>query len=522
MKITIVGGGSAGWMSAALLIKEYPNYDITLIESPDIPIVGVGESTINGLRQFCNYLEIDEKDFLSFTDGSYKLSIMFTDFYKENSGSFLYPFGIPEVQGTKFGLNDWLIKKYAYPDTPVTDFADCYSPQALMCKDNKFFKNENYSVMPSYDSDLGLAYHFDSMKFGKWLREKYSIPRGVKRIEATVKEVDVTGTNVNKIILDDGQEITADLFVDCTGFKSLLLDKSIKEPFTSYEDMLPNNKAWATRVAYKDKEKELEPYTNCTAINNGWVWNIPLWSRLGTGYVYSDKYVTKEDALEEFKQHLQSDKMTVPRTKEEVEELEFKDISIRVGMHERTFVGNVVAIGLSAGFIEPLESNGLYTVHQFLFELIRALSRGVPTEWDKSAYNFTTKKMFDEFAEFVAMHYSLSRRTNTDYWKDIAKRDFFSTTKVKGMPSTFESVVDNRAFNHISPMTGGYSWIQAGMNYFPLDSISARLGEMEVPESFSEFYKKEIQFLENRKKSWEAIIASQPSLYKFLKDNIYN
>ena len=520
MKIVIVGGGSAGWMSASILAKEYPNFDITVIESPDIPVIGVGESTINGLRQFCNYLEINEKDFLSYTDGSYKLSIKFTDFYDVDSGAFLYPFGIPEVNGTRFGLNDWLIKKYAYPDTPLTDFAESYSPQAVMCKDNKFFKNDNYQVMPSYDSDLGLAYHFDAIKFGQWLKNEYCMPKGVKNILSTVDDVKVTGKNVTELVLSNGETVVADLYVDCTGFNSLLLDKALKEPFISYEDMLPNNKAWATQIQYKDKENELEPYTNCTAINNGWVWNIPLWSRIGTGYVYSDKYVSKEEALEEFKEYLQSDKMTVPRTKEEVDQLKFKDISIRVGIHERTFVGNVVAIGLSGGFIEPLESNGLYTVHQFLFELIRALKRGKPTEWDKSAYNYATKKMFNEFAEFVAMHYSLSRREDTEYWRSIRERDFFSTSK--SFPSTFESVVDNRAFSHISPMTGGYSWIQAGMNYFPLDSISAKLGEMEVPgKDYKEFYAREIKFLEDRKKSWEAIVANQPSLYEFLKNNIY-
>ena len=519
MKIVIVGGGSAGWMSAAMLIKEYPDHDITVIESPDVPIVGVGESTINGLRQFCNYLDIDESHFLKFTDGSYKLSIKFTDFYKKDDGGFLYPFGIPSVAGTTYGLNDWLIKKYAYPDTPITDFAESFSPQAVMCKNNKFFKNPNYSIMDSYDSDLGLAYHFDATKFGSWLRDEYSIPKGVIHIADTVTSIDSDGSNITELTLTSGQKITADLFVDCTGFQSLLMEKTLKEPFISYSDMLPNNKAWATQLPYQDKPKELEPYTNCTAIGNGWVWNIPLWSRIGTGYVYSDKFISKEDALEEFKQYLQSDKMVIPRTKEEVDNLKFKELTMRVGIHERTWVGNCVAIGLAAGFIEPLESNGLYTIHQFLFELIRALSRGYPTEWDKQAYNYATFKMFNEFAEFVAIHYSLSRRDDTPYWKESMMKDYFSTAKKS--PSTFDQIVDNRAFTHNSPITGGYAWIQAGMNYFPLDSISARLGEMETPNDYKIFYSTQIDYLDNRKKYWESIIDSQPTLYEYLRDNIY-
>ena len=519
MKIVIVGGGSAGWMSAAMLVKEYPTYDITVIESPDVPIVGVGESTINGLRQFCNYLGIDESHFLKFTDGSYKLSIKFTDFYKKDDGGFLYPFGFAQTKGTLFGLNDWLIKKYAYPDTPVTDFAESYSPQAVMCKNNKFFKNPNFSIMDSYDSDLGLAYHFDATKFGAWLRDEYSVPKGVKHIADTVDTIDTDGSNITELTLSNGQKITADLFVDCTGFKSLLMEKTLKEPFISYSDMLPNNKAWATQLPYANKEIELEPFTNCTAINNGWVWNIPLWSRLGTGYVYSDKFISKEDALKEFKQYLQSDKMVVPRTKDEVENLKFKELTMRVGIHKRTWVGNCVAIGLAAGFIEPLESNGLYTIHQFLFELIRTLSRGAPTEWDKSAYNYATFKQFNEFAEFVAIHYSLSRRDDTEYWQASMRKDYFST--VKKSPSTFDQIVDNRSFTHNAPISGGYSWIQAGMNYFPLDHIDAKLGEMETPTDYKTFYSVQIKYLEDRKKYWESIIDSQPTLFEYLRDNIY-
>ena len=142
------------------------------------------------------------------------------------------------------------------------------------------------------------------------------------------------------------------MYIDCTGFKSLLLDKTLKEPFESYADLLPNDSAWATKLNYKNKEKELVSYTNCTAIENGWVWNIPLWSRIGTGYVYSSKFVDDETALKQFKKHLNN------------EDIEAHNIKMRVGIHNRLWVKNVVAIGLSAGFIEPLESNGLFTVHE--------------------------------------------------------------------------------------------------------------------------------------------------------------
>ena len=146
--------------------------------------------------------------------------------------------------------------------------------------------------------------------------------------------------------------------------------------------MLPNNSAWATRKPYKDKRNELVAYTNCTAIENGWVWNIPLWSRIGTGYVYSDKFVDDDTALKQFQKHLGTD------------ELEFKKIKMRVGIHEKLWHKNVAAIGLSAGFIEPLESNGLFSVHEFVIKLVRALNREKVSQWDKDNYTYQCNKQF--------------------------------------------------------------------------------------------------------------------------------
>jgi len=194
--------------------------------------------------------------------------------------------------------------------------------------------------------------------------------------------------------------------------------------------MLPNNKAWATRVPYKDKENQLEPYTNCTAIENGWVWNIPSWERIGTGYVYSDKYVSDDEALNEFKRHLD-------KKGHDYSNSDFKNIKMRVGRHERVFVKNVVAIGLSAGFIEPLESNGLYSTHEFLHRLVRILNRGdkeTISQFDKDSYDSACKSNFDEFAEFVAAHYALSHREDTEYWRDVNKRQY-SKDLINSKPS---------------------------------------------------------------------------------------
>jgi tryptophan halogenase len=168
----------------------------------------------------------------------------------------------------------------------------------------------------------------------RWIRLKnnYSMPKGVKHIQEDIISIEQDENGIKSLY----NKYTADLYIDCTGFKSLLLGETLKEPFESYADLLPNNSAWATRIPYKDKEKELVGYTNCTAIENGWVWNIPLWSRIGTGYVYSDKFIDDDSALKQFKNYLGT------------EDLEFKKIKMRVGIHKRLFVKNVCAIGLAA------------------------------------------------------------------------------------------------------------------------------------------------------------------------------
>jgi tryptophan halogenase len=304
----------------------------------------------------------------------------------------------------------------------------------------------------------------------------------------------------------------------------MLLGEALKEPFTSYEDMLPNNRAWAIQLPYVDAEKELEPYTNCTAIGHGWCWNIPLWSRLGTGYVYSDKYITPEDAKEEFKQYLMSNKMTVPRTREQVDSLTFRDIKFRIGIHERTWVKNVVAIGLSAGFIEPLESNGLFTVHEFLMMLVSALERPHTSQWDIDGYNTASLAMFRNVAEFVALHYALSGRNDTNYWQAISKRTF-DPTMVKREPTInrgFADLVDKKFFHFGHVLPGGIHCIATGMNYFVMNRLNIIHAEWQHRHNskriLDEFVFKR-KFMQDK---WQRAADRAPTLYQFLKNNIYN
>lgn len=521
-KIVILGGGSAGWMTAATLIRFFPNNDITVIESPDVPIVGVGESTLGGIRHWTHALDIDEKDFMTYTNASYKLSIKFTDFYEKDAGSFHYPFGQPILTDAPEGLNEWQAKKIFYPNTPVEDYCKTYYSQMPLIEGNKYSRNEDGDI-DNFRPDLDVAYHFDAMLFGRWLRERYCIPRGVKHVSDTVTTVTTNEDGVEKLVTDSGKEFTADLFIDCTGWKSMLLGEALKEPFESYADMLPNNRAWAVQLPYVDPEKEIEPYTNCTAIGHGWCWNIPLWSRLGTGYVYSDKFISPEDAKEEFKQYLMSNKMTVPRTREQVDALTFRDINMRIGIHERTWVKNVVAIGLSAGFIEPLESNGLFTVHEFLMLLVSALERPHTAQWDKDGYNTASKAIFRNVAEFVAMHYALSARDDTNYWQAIAKKTF-SPEMVRREPTInrgFADLVDKKFFHFGHAGTGGIHCIATGMNYM----IMNRLNIIHAEFMYGHNAKRHLDEFVFRRKfmqdKWQRAADRSPTLYKYLKDNFY-
>ena len=522
--ITIVGGGTAGWMTASTIVKAFPHISITVIEPSGAETIGVGESTIGGIRSWTNFIGLQDSDFLKETDGSYKLSIKFTDFYEKNGESFHYPFGEPYLENSPLQLMDWFYKKHYYPETPWDDYVRSLFPTTFLYENNKFNENK-YQEFGNFDIKRDVAFHFDATKFGIYLKNNFCIPNGVKVIDALVIDIATGKDGIEHITLDNGDTVASDLYIDCSGFKSLLLGGAMQEPFDSWADRLPNNRAWATRIEYKDKELELEGFTNSTAIENGWCWNIPLWSRLGAGYVYSDKFVDPEDAKEEFKQYLMSDRMVIPRTREEVDSLEFKSIPFKVGMYERTFVKNVVGIGLSAAFIEPLESNGLYSIHEFLFKLVDILSREQKiSQFDKDIFNASCKGLFSGFAEFVGLHYALSHRCDTEYWKAVSEREFDKdvlgkyTPKVYGYSHFGMTYMDKWEY----PLDrSGVTWIATGQHVNMINS--ARVQTLE--QMFGIDYKKTVdEFIRINtinKAKWKAAAELSPTLYTYLNDNYY-
>ena len=427
-------------------------------------------------------------------------------------------------------IQDWHTLRNYYPELPANSLVEYLFPAAQLWNNCKISYNED-GQFDNFNFFTGTAYHFDAVKFGLWLKERYCLPRGVKLFQGTVDHVETGDNGVEYLLMDNGEKIYADLFIDCTGFKSLLLAQALKEPFISYSDMLPNNRAWAARIPYKNRSIELEPFTNCTAIQNGWCWNIPLWTRLGAGYVYSDKFVSPEDAKEEFKQYLMSEDMVVPRTREEVDSLEFRDIQMRVGIHERIFVKNVVAIGLAAGFIEPLESNGLFSVHEFLFSLSDALQRGYINQFDRDMFNVNIRDLFDGFAKFVAHHYSLSHRDDTPYWRAIQDKSYSDGegdpySRRKGKTDSFYITAKNYFSewgNTPDIDLAGMTYIGAGMHLFFINEARAQEIEFHVgKENFSEKVASVKHNWDNRLERWKKAAENALSHEEFLDKYYYS
>jgi tryptophan halogenase len=556
--ITIVGGGSAGWMTATILLNQFPDKQITLVESPNHPTVGVGESTVsgeqsgfNGLGAWLKLLDIQDSDWMHHCDAIHKLSIRFENWYREDSGHFHYPFGKPTLseQSSEYENSsqmpytafDWQHKKLFYPETPASDFADTFWPVMAFVNQNKALhsidltdpKNRN-------DGRFGWAYQFDATKFGLWLRDHYckaKYPNNFTHIKAEVKEIPSDEDGIKYLILDNGQKLEADLFIDCTGFKSLLLTEIFDVPFNSIEDFIPNNYAWATKIPYKDPETQIVNYTNCTAIENGWIWEIPLWSRMGSGYVFSDKFISTDAALREFKYNL------LKKGYENVEDLEYRLIPMRTGIQEKLWVKNTLAIGLSAGFIEPLQSNGLQSIYQFLFNLVKTLKRGHISEWDRREYTAKCQDDFYEAAYVVAFSYALSHRDDTEYWRDILNRDYpkemFAKTSA-GISKGFHHEYVSKNFRFDLSGAGIHA-VAAGMNWYPIDKLEplpdnqkddkadlihyvldSNGKKLEYSQLVKQWTEQFIQETEERKRKWNEQIKDFPSPYKYLKDNIHN
>lgn len=390
-RIAIIGGGSTGWMAAAYLSQALPESHITLIESPTIPTIGVGESTNVITSVFQASLGIPEPAFLRACNGSYKIAIRFNDFRRKGH-VYYHPFGAPANSSVKFRPH-----------------AASYYPATHLSNANRIDRR----LVPHY------GYQLDAQLYGEFLRD-YSGKRGVVHVQETISRVEQFEDGRLRSV--NGREF--DFFIDCTGFKAMLLAETLREPFNDLSDHLPNDSAVVLQQPYRDKPGELEPFTSCTALSNGWMWTIPLWTRRSFGYVFSSVFCSKDEAISEALRTL-----NLPQDLGD----EFAHVRFRVGRYRRPWVKNCLALGLAAGFIEPLESTGIALTQKCLMDFVHYKN-------NPARYNEHVINMFDNTVDFIVAHFCLSERRDTEYWRHVTS----GKTKTDSLAAILSSAAQER------------------------------------------------------------------------------
>ena len=524
--ITIVGGGSSGWMTAALL-SSLGKYEIALIESEKVKRIGVGESTLGHFNRFLRRLGLEDKDWMSKCNATYKTSIAFKNFREGKGERFQYPFGnfdlFNDYKGTPVTFFE-LQSQYGEKLYPPSEFARYCNHQTFLAEQCRLPADHNDKNIVNFVFNDDTAYHFDADLFGEYLRDNVAIPNGVHHIKGDIEQVmKRPNGEISAVITKEGACIQSDLYVDCTGFKSLLLEQHMEVPFISFKDKLFNDRAIATHIEYTDKTTQMETYTDCVAHDNGWCWNIPLWNRVGTGYVYSSDYIDDGQALLEFKRYL-SDRYSP----ENVQKCHFTPIKMKHGKHEKSWTKNVVAVGLSYGFLEPLESTGLMTTHESAILLCDALSRrhGFISRVDIDSFNFVTNNMIEAMKNFIVMHYTLAQRTDTQYWRDCldvqmdhgghyAESDAIAMKLVWAILDS----LDGGAFQN-SGYTG-QMYIAAGMGWRPItEQLYKERASFAGSSNHPDLDECHEMWQQDKKKLLEWC-KTQPSHYEYLKEHIY-
>lgn len=399
-KIVIVGGGSAGWMSAAALshILSRDNYTITLVESKNIGTVSVGEATIPSILEFNQMLGINEAQFLAYTHGSFKLGIEFHDWYQKGH-KYMHPFGPYglNLQGVPFH-HYWLKDKLQGTERALSDY--CLEYRAAL--NNKFCHPQAQSR--SALANLKYAYHFDAIKYAEYL-SAFALERGVTKVMGEIRKVHqhVNSEDIRAVQLSDDTSIEGDLFIDCSGFKGLLIEQTLKVGFEDWREFLPCDSAIAQP---SESLAEIKPYTISSAHECGWQWQIPLQHRVGNGFVFSSEFLSKEMAISRLAKRLPSKALAEAR--------QLKWIN---GKRKQAWKNNCIAIGLSAGFIEPLESTGLQLVQSAIIRLLALFPNGKCQQADIDTYNRYTDDELWRIRDFIILHYKASERDDSEFWR---------------------------------------------------------------------------------------------------------
>jgi tryptophan 7-halogenase len=446
--IVIAGGGSAGWMTAAALSNALQGCRITLIESEEIGIVGVGEATIPPIKQFNQKLGLDEFEFIRRTRGSYKLGIQFVD-WAEPGRRYFHPFG---TYGRAFDFGHLLYFWHqAQRQGQASSSLDEYCMAWEAAEQARFAPplGDPRSVLSTYD----YAYHFDASLYAAYLRE-VSERRGVVRVEGrivTTRLAADTG-HVEAVRLQDGREVAGELFIDCSGFRGLLIEDALHTGYEDWSHWLPCDRAVAVPC---ESSGDLLPYTRSTARTAGWQWRIPLQHRIGNGYVYSSHYLDDAGAAAALLAHLDGKALAEPRT-----------LRFVTGRRKAGWNRNVVAIGLSSGFLEPLESTSLHLIQS---GILRLLALFPDRDFDprlRAEYNRIGDNEIERVRDFLILHYHLNRREG-ELWQYCANMS---------IPDTLgESIEHFRRHARI---------VQREHEVFvPASWLAVQVGQLNLPEA---------------------------------------
>lgn len=399
--ILIVGGGTAGWMAAAAIKQAVgPNAEVRLVESAEIGIVGVGEATVPTIRDFNALIGLDEAEFMRETKATLKLGIAFKGWGRKDSAYF-HPFG---VYGPGPTLSDfpqsWLTLRRAGRAEPLEAYSIC----AQAAERGRMAARTPDPRSPL--SGLVSAYHFDASLYGQYLRKIWE-PRGVERIEGKIVDVVQRPEDgfVDHVLLADGRTLSADLFIDCTGFRGLLIEGALKAGYEDWSHWLPMNRALAVPCA---KVGPVAPYTSSTAETAGWRWRIALQHRTGNGYVYCSDHIGEEAARETLLAGLDGEALAEPRL-----------LGFVTGKRRKQWDRNVVALGLASGFIEPLESTSIHLIQVALFRLLQHWPDAGFSPANIDTFNRRLDREIEQVRDFVILHYHATERDDAELWRRV-------------------------------------------------------------------------------------------------------
>ena len=437
--IVIVGGGTAGWMVASALSKVLnKKCKIRLIESNEIAAIGVGEATIPMIKLFNKVLELDEDEFMRETQATFKLGIEFVNWGRQGD-SYIHGFGTLGQALWTVDFHQYWLKMYLQGRAPDLE---AYSVNRVACRDGKFMRAA-IDMPNSPLADIVHAFHFDASLYAKYLR-KYSEARGVQRTEGTIVRVEQRERDgfIDAVVMENGERIAGELFVDCSGFRGLLIEETLKTGYEDWTHWLPCDRAITVPCRSVD---DLTPYTRSTAHSAGWQWRIPLQHRIGNGHVYCSKFMSEDEATAILLGNLDGPRLAEPR-----------QLRFVTGKRKKFWNKNCVAVGLSGGFMEPLESTSIHLIQSVIAKLITFFPSKCFSAVDIEEFNAQADFEFTRIRDFIILHYKQTDRDDSPFWRQCRDMD---------IPDTLQHKIDvyrshGRIFRESNELFSEVGWLQ--------------------------------------------------------------